>query len=73
MYNLFNNNPVLAVVFVALIAIVVLTAVIFIAYFVLRRAVRWGIDHSAAGQAYRKLTEYELRQKFDTGDEDKDA
>ncbi len=58
------DSEVLMAVFIALIAVIAVCVCIGIAYFVLRRAVRWGIDHSETGKAYRAIAQQDLKEKY---------
>lgn len=60
----FLDSEVLMAVFIALLALIVVCVCIGIAYFVLRRAVRWGIDHSDTAKIYRAIARQELEEKY---------
>ena len=59
------DSDVLIILFFALIALIVVCIGIGIAYFVLRKAVQWGVDNSKTGKIYRALEEEKIKKRYD--------
>ena len=64
MLDFYVDFGVLSIIFAALVAVIVVCLCIGIAYFVLRRAVRRGIDTSETAKLYRAMAEEQLREKY---------
>ena len=66
----FGDGMLLPIIFGALVAVIIIAAAIIIGYFVMRNAVRRGIDRSETAKIYRALAEQELREKYECEDEE---